>query len=164
MAQRHSPTVREIMTSPAVSVKEEQSLGEILGAFRELQSDSIPVTDEEGRLTGIVSLNRILDIFSPEGVRAKSLLRSCIDFEPHRPEQEERVLDAERLNRIHVRDLVSREVNSVDLDTTVEQARDLMILHRTTILPVIGPRGGLAGVVTLFHVVAGLLRERGLKP
>jgi CBS domain-containing protein len=46
---------REIMTSPAVTVDEETPVAEIARIFREKNINRVPVTDQSGRLVGIVS-------------------------------------------------------------------------------------------------------------
>ena len=46
---------REIMTSPAITVEEETPVAEIARIFKEKNINRVPVTDQSGRLVGIVS-------------------------------------------------------------------------------------------------------------
>ncbi len=47
--------VRDIMTSPAITVSEDTSVNEIAGIFTEKNINRVPVINPDGVLTGIVS-------------------------------------------------------------------------------------------------------------
>jgi CBS domain-containing membrane protein len=50
----------DIMTSPAITLNEDSSLGEILRLFRERTINRAPVLDAQGRLAGIVTRDDVL--------------------------------------------------------------------------------------------------------
>jgi CBS domain-containing membrane protein len=54
----------DIMTSPALTLREDASLGEILRLFRERTINRAPVLNEQGRLTGIVTRADVLRILA----------------------------------------------------------------------------------------------------
>ena len=54
-------TAREIMTSPAVTVREHTTLLEILEVLAENTINRLPVIDSEGRLVGMVARNDVLN-------------------------------------------------------------------------------------------------------
>jgi CBS domain-containing protein len=52
----------DIMTSPAVTVKESSTLRDITDLFKEREINRVPVIDDKGCLTGIVSRGDIIEI------------------------------------------------------------------------------------------------------
>ncbi|WP_457033753.1 CBS domain-containing protein [Kitasatospora sp. P5_F3] len=61
---RHSPaeiTARDLMTSPAVTVTEDETIAEAARTARREAVHHLPVVDAEGRLSGIVSPHDLLD-------------------------------------------------------------------------------------------------------
>ncbi len=52
----------DIMTSPAVIVKESSTLGDITDLFKEREINRVPVINDKGFLTGIVSRGDIIKI------------------------------------------------------------------------------------------------------
>lgn len=63
-----SQNAEDIMTAPAITVREETTAGEISNIMAEKNINRVPVTDSEGKLIGIVSRSDI--------VRALSTMRS----------------------------------------------------------------------------------------
>jgi len=55
------PTAREIMTSPAVTVREDAYLLEVIKLLSENEINRLPVIDTKGRLVGIVARSDILN-------------------------------------------------------------------------------------------------------
>jgi CBS domain-containing protein len=53
-------TASEVMTSPAVVVREEAYLVEIAELLNRRRINRLPVTDSEGRLTGIITRSDIV--------------------------------------------------------------------------------------------------------
>lgn len=58
---------RDIMSSPAVTVREETALTEIAAVFTERGMNRVPVVDGEGRLVGIVSRADVVGAFLRRG-------------------------------------------------------------------------------------------------
>ncbi len=54
LPMRHQQA-QDIMTRPAVTVREEATLSEIAGLMAEKRINRVPVTDEDGRLVGVVA-------------------------------------------------------------------------------------------------------------
>jgi len=61
----------DIMTSPAVTVSASTPVSKIAALFREKGINRVPVTDEAGRLLGIVARADILHTVFPEAVEAE---------------------------------------------------------------------------------------------
>ncbi|MEJ2323751.1 MAG: CBS domain-containing protein [Nitrospirota bacterium] len=58
---------RDVMSSPAVTVREETALTEIAAVFTERGMNRVPVVDGEGRLVGIVSRADVVGAFLRRG-------------------------------------------------------------------------------------------------
>lgn len=56
--------VREFMSSPAITVKKDTSLSQIVKLMREKNINRLPVVDREGILKGIISRNDILRVIA----------------------------------------------------------------------------------------------------
>jgi CBS domain-containing membrane protein len=59
-------TVREVMSSPAVTLHEDVTLAEIVEIFASKHINRAPVIDHEGRMIGIVSRDDVLKAYSGE--------------------------------------------------------------------------------------------------
>ena len=59
--QSHDPTVMEIMSSPPITIHENSTLLEALTVARSNRIRHLPVTDDQGRLVGIVTQTDLID-------------------------------------------------------------------------------------------------------
>lgn len=63
-------TAEDIMTSPPITVGSTTPVSEIAALLRDKKINRVPVTDEKGRLLGIVARADILQVSFPQGVEA----------------------------------------------------------------------------------------------
>ncbi len=141
--------VRERMTPNPVTVQPDTSFDDALRLLKEKKIRHLPVVDAQGKLVGIVVEKDLL-------YAAPSPATTLSAFEiPY------------LLARLPVRQLMTKQVLSVDEDCPLEEAARIMVDNKIGSLPVL--RGGrLVGIITetdIFRVMAEALggRAKGLR-
>jgi len=133
--------VREIMSSPAVTVGPTTPVKDALVLLDEHGITAVPVTDTHNRVVGIVSEADLLrDTVRPE-LRARRLLLG----------------DASEQQRRRVIDVMSLMTITVDGGADLDEAVDLMTSTAAKSLPVVDEDGRVIGVVSrsdIVHVIA----------
>jgi len=122
-------TVAEMMTRDVVTVEEDDSLANLRESLKTLRFRHLPVTDED-RLVGLVTETDLL------GMASSNLL-------PHHAAQ-----DRDLQERFRVRDIMVRDVITVQPDLSVQQAARLLLKQRFNCLLVVDERNVLLGIVT----------------
>lgn len=122
-------SVADIMRKDFVSLQEGDRLDFAEDVMRLGRIRHLPVL-QQGRLAGIVSQRDLL---------AHSLSRT-LDFDP----QDRRSF----LKSVDVSEAMTRDVVTVDVGTSLEEAARLLIRHQIGCLPVVGSDGVPVGLVT----------------
>jgi CBS domain-containing protein len=136
-------TVREIMSRPARTVAPEMTLGDLLRLFSSNDFDAYPVTRGE-TLIGIVS-------------RADSI-------KPFAAKATNRAFDPDAIMGTTVEQIMSPDVVTVELDTTLEQIVDLMGVRDFESFPIIDGQKRVRGVIARNDVVRALARSTWRTP
>ncbi|MFC7156658.1 CBS domain-containing protein [Halomarina halobia] len=104
-------TVDQIFTEDLVTVTEDTHIGRAINLLRENGVSRLPVVNENGRLTGMLTTHDIVDV----------VVRNM-----DKPTQGDRAGDIERVLDLPVYDVMANPVTTVDLDDTVREAVELM--------------------------------------
>lgn len=120
--------VDDLMTSNVFALRPEDDLGALQDLMRSHDIRHVPVVDEDGDLVGLVS--------------HRDLLRSALIEQPV-PAYLERAL----LERLKVRDVMVRDVESVAPDDDLRDAAQLMFENKYGCLPVVAGKR-LVGILT----------------
>jgi len=141
--------VKERMTRNPITITPDTSFEEALRVMRKNKVRRLPVLDKDKRLVGIVTEKDLL-YASPSPVTSLDV------FELHY-----------LLSKITVKDLMTKEVITVEEDTPLEEAARIMADNKIGGLPVMRD-GVLVGIITetdLFKIFLELLgaREKGLR-
>ena len=137
-------TVADLMTREVVTVHEEDNLAAAEEAMGRHGFRHVPVVDGE-RVVGLIS-NRDVLRYSVSPLEGRAV-----------------EADADLKSVTFVADIMSREVTTVNPETPLEQAADLMLAGKLGCLPVIDWGGRLVGIVTstdFVRLVARLLDSR----
>ena len=138
-------TVKDLMTTPVVAVRENASFKEIVSRMRDSRVSAFPVVDLHGKVIGVVSeadmLNKEADQASP-GTFA-SLLR----FRDH-----------EKAAGVTAADLMTSPAVTIGPDAPVTEAARVMRDRRVKRLPVVNGTGHLIGVISRADVLSVFLR------
>jgi CBS domain-containing protein len=130
------PTVKDVMTTTVVAVKQGASYKEMAALLRKYRLSAFPVLDDDQRVIGIVSEADLL---------AKAALNAdrggAITAMVHHKE-------LEKAHGVTAGDLMTSNVVTVRPDDTVEQAARLMYHLQVKRLPVVDAGGCLVGIVS----------------
>ncbi|WP_229882299.1 CBS domain-containing protein [Streptomyces alanosinicus] len=138
--------VRDVMTAPAVAVRRDAQVKEIVRVLEERHVSAVPVVDVTGRVVGVVSE---ADLLPKEEFRGRRLTR----FERirHRPEPA-------KTGGMSAEELMSTPAVTVRPDVTLAQATRLMVVNHVKRLPVIDDEDRLLGVVSRGDLLKVFLR------
>lgn len=135
--------VRDVMSSPPITVTPDTSLPAATALMREKRIRHLPVV-ENGRLVGIVSRGDLREASITAGINADS-------YELHF-----------MLSRLTVGKLMTRKVFTVTPDAPIVHAAELMTEHKIAGLPVVDETDALVGIITesdLLRLLARKLRD-----
>ncbi len=139
--------VRDFMIQPVGSVRPDTPLSEVVALLAENRVRSLPVTDADGRVIGIVSET---DLFLKERnapfstQKVPTLLGRIID--------EHEIDQLDQSKTIPVEQVMQREVESSTEETTLEEAAMKMMRMGITNLPVLRD-GKLVGTVRRIDIL-----------
>ena len=130
------PTVKDVMTTTVVAVKQGASYKEMAALLRKYRVSAFPVLDDDQRVIGVVSEADLL---------AKAALNAdrggAITAMMHHKE-------LKKADGVTAGDLMTSNVVTVKPDDTVEQAARLMYHLQVKRLPVVDAGGYLVGIVS----------------
>lgn len=132
--------VSELMVKDLTSVQEDDTMRMLVETLERSETSSVPVTDEESRLVGIISERDVLAAAVPKYME---LLHSAT-FMPNIDQL------ASGLNRIAddpVKRYMSHKTISLREDADDLQAADLMLRNKLRLLPVVDGDGRLVGIM-----------------
>lgn len=143
-------TCADIMSRDIVTVSPGSSWLEAAALLRRHSVKALPVTDDSGRVVGIVSASDLVDkmVWGPKGPRVGLV---------------HRLREAARLKRpapASIEEIMTTPVRSARPDTPIAELVPLMADGGWHHLPVIGPKGELLGVVTQSDLIAALFHGR----
>jgi acetoin utilization protein AcuB len=121
--------VRDVMSSPVVTIPPDMPFQEALRLMQERKFQRLPVVDAKGKLVGIVA-ERDLLYASPSPATSLSVWEMNY-----------------MLSKIKIERLMTREVITTTPDTVLEAAAHLMVVHRISGLPVL-EGGQVVGIIT----------------
>lgn len=149
--QRRDIQVREIMSSPAVTVTPETEIREVARIMRERLFSGVPVVNESGELLGLITemdlIKRNAPLPQPQYIAVLSALIPVNLAEARQYREQLRQVLATTAG-----DLMQEEVVTVEPETPIEEALEAMLDPEVTMLPVMqGDR--VIGVVTRTDLV-----------
>ena len=141
-------TIESVMTAEVVTATPATSFRELVDLLGMHRISALPVVDQDGKVTGIVSE---ADLLVKEGYPHGGEDAGVIDALRHRGR-------LEKAAGICALDVMTRRVVTVPLGTEVAAAARLMIRLGIRRLPVVDDQGRLAGIVTRSDLLKVFLR------
>jgi CBS domain-containing protein len=143
--------VREIMTSPAITVSPTTKIRDVARIMRENVISGVPVVDEDGTLLGIITeldlIARNAPVHEPRYIAVLSAIIP-VSIEEYRNYKEQ----LRQALAISAADLMNDEVETIAPDAPVEEALEAMLNPEVTMLPVMED-DRVIGVVTRTDLV-----------
>jgi len=143
--------VGERMAHPVITANPDWSIANALDTMRQKDIHRLPVVDEQGNLGGIVSESDLLRA-SPSSEANLSVLEKTYIF-----------------NKLTVASVMTRKVETVNMDAPIEEAARVMVDNKIGGLPVVqGDQLKVVGIITetdVFKLFLDLLgaRESGIR-
>ncbi len=132
--------ISSIMTRRVVTVEMDDSLHTIREIFHNVKFHHILVVDGQ-KLVGVISDRDFIRALSP-----------FLDT----PSENKR--DANTLNK-RAHQIMSRTLITVDAETSIEKANNLLLENNISCLPVISPNGSIEGIVTWKDILKFYLKN-----
>jgi CBS domain-containing protein len=138
-------TVKDVMTTRVIWVREDASFREMAVALREHRVSAFPVLDEGGKVVGVVSE---ADLLTKEALESEPQgMPGMITGMLRRKEQD-------KARGVIAGDLMTSPPVIVRPEDTVEHAARLMYTRRVKRLPVVDAIGHLVGIISRADVLA----------
>ncbi len=126
--------VRDIMSSPVVSVTADTPLPRIVALMRERRIGALPVVDADGKLVGLVTESDLVAVRRSIPFTLK-LAAVIYGMREPTPSEAEELLAMSR--RLTAGDLMSRRVETVEEDRLASEVACLMLTHDRRHIPVV---------------------------
>jgi CBS domain-containing protein len=151
-ADAGEPLVSDIMTAPAITVRPDMPVKDLVALFRDERIGGAPVVDDEGRLVGLVTEGDLMamdaDIALPHYFE---IFDSIIYLESEKKFRER----VEKAAAANVEQLMTdgEKVKTVGPDEPARSAATLMSKHRFDRVPVVDDGGKVLGIVTRHDIM-----------
>ena len=143
--------VREIMSSPAITVTPVTEIRDVARIMRQNQISGVPVVDGSGALLGLITeidlIARNAPVHEPRYIPVLSAMIP-VSLEEYRQYKEQ----LRQALAINAGDLMTEDVATVTPDTPVEEALEKMLDAEVITLPVV-EQGQVVGVVSRTDMV-----------
>lgn len=139
---------RDVMTTPVVAVRPEAAVQDIAALLLECRISAVPVTDDEGRVRGIVSEGDLINR-ADAGTRHRRSWWLEVLKDP-----EQQSLEYLRTHGQHAEDVMTRDVVAVTEDAPLPQIAALLEKHHVKRVPVLRD-GKLVGIVSRANLLQG---------
>jgi CBS domain-containing protein len=148
-------TVADIMTTAVVTVTKETTVRELAQIFESRHFGSLPVVDENGCLTGIVTASDLI-----EQGRSLHIPTVISLFDWVIPLGGERSLerDLQKMTAQTAGEICSKDVVTITADAPVSAAADMMSSNRLHALPVV-EGNKLVGMVSRIDIIRNVIRS-----
>lgn len=143
---------KDVMTSPVLTVAPETSVTEVAKLLLERHISAAPVVDAQGHLLGIVSEGDLMRRQESGTERHPSWWLSLLSD----PQDEAR--EYRKSHGLHARDVMSRQVVSVDGETPLYEIADLLERHRIKRVPVVRD-GQVVGIVSRANLLQAFVAQ-----
>jgi len=134
--------VREWMTSPVISINQEDTLSHAHQLMKEKNIRRLPVMDKHNRLVGIITIGDVREA-SPSDATTLSIW-------------ELNYLWAQ----LTVKKVMSRDVETVHEDTSIVDVAELMLDKKISGLPVIDENNRVIGMITESDIFRMIVKSR----
>lgn len=137
---------KEIMTTNVACARADQSIHEVAHVLLERSVSALPVVDDDGRLIGVISEGDLLRRVETGTERKQSWWLDML------VSSEEKSRDYLKSHAVHVRDVMTKDVITIDEETPVSEIAGIIEENRIKRVPVLrGER--LVGIVSRADII-----------
>jgi len=147
-------TVADIMTKEVVSVKGTTTVREMAEIFDKMGFGSLPVLDDQGNLSGIVTASDLIEQGRPLHIPT---VISLFDWVIPLESEQSLERDLRKITAQTAAELASKDVVTISASEPVSKAAELMSSHKLHALPVVeGKR--VVGIVSRIDIIRAMNR------
>ena len=153
-----SVRARDVMTVQVISVKKTTSLKDVAYTMAEYGISGVPVVDEDGTVTGVISEKDFFTRMGGKGTKSfMSLLAACMEGKTGCP--------AEPIREQTAADIMASPPLTVGVQTSLRDIANIFSENRINRVPVVDETGRLIGIVSRTDVLRGpLLKGKPCSP
>lgn len=144
---------KEIMSAPAISVNENQTLQEVLELLAKHRFSGAPVVDAENRVIGVISDTDIIRYSHQINVIPLSNLSGWISPYADISDLASIRKGYELLTKTKTSQVMTKKVYTVNEDAEANEVAQLMNRRKINRVPVINSEGKLVGIITRADMV-----------
>ena len=154
--------IQDAMEKNVIKFQVDDRIVDVAGSLRENKISGAPVMNKEGQLVGIISegdIMRLLEIHSPH---IRLILPSPLDLIelPVRMkyEMDEIAEDMNKAASVLIGEIMTKKVVTIDPDSDIGDAAQLMDTHDVKRLPVVDSDGKMVGIITRGDIIGAMVR------
>ena len=151
--------VKDVMNKEVITVSENENLSQLIAKFRKYNYHTLPVIDNDKKVSGLVSSEDIMKVYLPHNPVLGELLKSTHLYNAEEEDVLEIDLPENLGTTVKVSDIMNVNVVTIEDSETIAEARKQMKLHNIKRVPVIRNQE-LVGFITLFDIIIALFKER----
>ena len=153
---------KEVMQTNVISVTRGTTLAQLLDFFKDFHGfPVVPVVDEVGVLIGIVRMRNLFDVFKP--YHQDILMRNPLSMINREPTDIFDIDIEEGMGLLVIAaDIMEEKMVKVYQDQPIKEGYDLMQLHALDTIPVIDRNNKMVGLISIFDILMGVFKEKGL--
>jgi CBS domain-containing protein len=151
--------VKDVMSKEVVTISESDNLAQLIAKFRTYNYHTLPVIDDEKKVSGIVNSEDIMKVCLPHNPVLEKLLESTHLYDTEEEDILEIDLSEDLGTTVKVSDIMNTHLVTIEEHMTIADARKSMKLHNIQRIPVT-KEGILVGFITLFDIIIALFKER----
>lgn len=144
---------KEIMSAPAISVNENQTLQEVLELLAKHRFSGAPVVDAENRVIGVISDTDIIRYSHQINVIPLSNLSGWISPYADISDLASIRKGYELLTKTKTSQIMTKKVYTVNEDAEANEVAQLMNRRKINRVPVVNSEGKLVGIITRADMV-----------
>lgn len=144
---------KDIMSSPAISIREDQSVKEALDLLARHKISGLPVVDDDGKIVGIISNTDVIRYSQQKNVISQHSASFWVSPYTDMDDIASIRKGFEMLHRTRVDQLMTRKVYSTSEETSATDVAKLMNRRNVNRIPVVDASKKLVGIITRADMV-----------
>ena len=149
--------VRDIMKKDVVTVSEDENLDQLTAKFIKYNFHTLPVTDKNNKMLGIVSYEDLMKIFHTHDYALQELQKSTRLHNTKNNGFLEYGLQKNLGSTVMVSDIMDTDVIAAEYNMSMIEVRTLMKRSGVSQMPVLKD-DTLVGFITLFDIIIALFK------
>ena len=154
--------IQDAMEKEIIKFNVDDRIIDVAGSLRENKISGAPVVDKEGKLAGIISEGDIMRLIEVHSPHINLILPAPLDLIelPLRMKYEidEIAEDMNKAASLLIGEIMTKKVVTIDPDSDISDAAQLMDTHDVKRLPVVDSAGKMVGIITRGDIIGAMVR------